>query len=224
MIIFLHSKSSAQNQWETSSEDPGSGLKWTTWTQYVLFSLVNKLISVLHKTAAKESKYIVFTGKQVKKTWTAQRCLRRLGSTHDFYQSCWKNEISIFLVKFIVVCNTNIGMHSIFCTLLMMICSRPGQNLWWCCKDTAPEWLGQCLPQLWQESACSADITLQAHRPHHKPHLLQSATEKGNRCILKENQQKNTKPNKNPLKLDGVHDTFPWHSGLGCSGTVKQKG
>lgn len=72
MIIFPHRKGCEQTQWETSSEDPGSGLKWTTWTQYVLFSLVSELINVLRETAAKESKYIVFTGEWAKKTWRAQ--------------------------------------------------------------------------------------------------------------------------------------------------------
>lgn len=51
----------------TLSEDPGPGLTQTTWTQHVLFSLVNELISILLQTVAKKSKYTVFTGQQVKK-------------------------------------------------------------------------------------------------------------------------------------------------------------
>lgn len=61
----LHFKGSVQSQWEPLSEDPGPGLKQTTRTQHVLFSLVSELVSALHETVAKKSKYIVFTGQQV---------------------------------------------------------------------------------------------------------------------------------------------------------------
>lgn len=107
-----------------------------------------------------------------------------------------KNEISIFVVKFIAVCHVGIHTHSIFCTLLLLICSRPGQNPWWCCKDTAPEWLSQHLPQLRQESACSSDSMLQAERPRYKIYLLQSAAERGNR-----KKTPNNPPNKKPHNL-----------------------
>lgn len=42
-----------------------------------------------------------------------QCCLRRLGSPHNFYRSCWKNEISTFVVKFIAVCHASIYTQSV---------------------------------------------------------------------------------------------------------------
>lgn len=218
MIIFPHLKSCAQNQQKTSWEDPGSGLKWATWTQYVLFYLVSELIGILQKTVAKQSKCIVFTGE-----WHSS-----VNSSDSTAYKDWAlltastNPVgkmgSASVVKFIAVRHAGIHMLRNFCTLMMMICSRPGWNLWWRCKDTALEWLGLMLAtalagvgMLHWHHAPSRQTSPQASL------AVVSCWERKRACIWKKT------PTKQSLRLDGVHDTLPWQSGLGCSCTVGRK-
>lgn len=193
---------------------------WTrTWTNHldsarpIFFGKwINKYSAL---DCCQEKQIYCFHWPASQKTWTAQLCLRRFCSTHSFNQFCWKNGISTFVAKFIAICHVAIHTHSIFCTLLLLICSRPGQNLWYAAKTQPQSDLANTCHMFCQESAWSSDFMIQAGRPHTK---LTCCSQ-----LLKKEMGKTPKQStkqKAPQPYNLMVFLTLQHSRLGCSGTA----